>query len=146
MKMSEKGNKEITRQVFEEYNAIKGDLSKLNDWIDKYHAPEAIYHTPNHGDMNFEQFKQMYAGITSALAPVFTMKHLIAEGDMVVSHFSLSGTHQGTYMGIAATGKKISIDGVFITKLSGGKAGEEWAYLDTLGLMRQLGVAPSPAS
>jgi predicted ester cyclase len=142
--MSEKENKETTRKVFEEYNALKGDISRLNAWVDKYHAPEIIYHTTSQGDMNFEQVKQMYAEITSAFAPVFTLKQLIAEGDIVVSHISFSGTHQGMYMGIPSTGKKVEFEGTFITKLHGMKAEEEWAFLDTIGLMRQLGVIPGP--
>jgi predicted ester cyclase len=143
--MSEKENKEVTRKVFEEFNTIKGDLSRLNAWIDKSIAPEIKYHTAGYDDINFEQFKQLYTELVNAFNPVCTVKHLVAEDDMVVTRFSWTGTHQGMYKGIPATGNKVEVEQVTITKISGDKAIEEWAYVDVPGLMSQLGVTPNPA-
>jgi predicted ester cyclase len=145
MKMSGKENKEITRQVFEEFNVIKGDISRLNTWFDKSFTADVTMHNAGAGDMNFEQAKQLYTEIISAFSPVCTIKQLIAEDDTVVTRYSWSGTHQGMYKGIPATGKQVEVQQVTITKLRGEKAVEEWAYVDMLGLMRQLGVIPDPA-
>ena len=142
--MSEKENKETLHQQFEEFNAIKGDLSKVSAWIDKYCAPGITFHSTGYGDMNFEQVKQFYTELTSSFNPVATVKHLIFEGDMAVAHFNWSGTHQGTFMGIPATGKKVDVGLALIIKMSGGKSEEVWSYQDTLGLMRQIGAIPGP--
>ena len=40
-----------------------------------------------------------------------TYSHQIAEGDMIAGRFTLTGTHQGDFGGIAATGKQISVTG-----------------------------------
>jgi predicted ester cyclase len=145
MEMSEKENKERFRQLLEEFNSIKGDLSRLNTWLGNNFSPKIIFHSAE-GDMNFEQVKQFYTELVSAFNPVCTVKHLIAEGDMVVSHFYWSGIHQGISKGIPATGKKVNVGLVLICKVSGGKSEEVWSYQDTLGLMSQLGVIPSPVT
>jgi len=46
-------------------------------------------------------------------------------------------------MGIAATGKTITITGIVIYRIANGKIQEEWDYSDMLGLMQQLGVVPA---
>jgi len=142
--MLEKEKKELHYQWFEEFNAIKGDLSKLNAWADKTFAPGITFHSPSYGDMNFEQVKQFYTGLVSAFNPIVTVKHIIIEGDMVVAHFNWSGTHQGMFMDIPATGKKVDVGMVLIVKMSGGKSEEVWSYQDAIGLMRQIGAIPGP--
>ena len=128
-----------------EFNEIKGDLSRLNAWVDNTFAPESIQHSAGLGDMNYEQTKQMYTDLITAFNPVGTMKHMVAEDDLVVWHFNWSGTHQGTFMGVPPTGKKVDIGVNLITKMNGGKCNEIWSYQDNLGLMRQLGAIPGPS-
>ena len=70
----------------------------------------------------------------------FQILDTIAEGDTVVCRCIMKGTHQGDFMGIPSTGKKINVDGVDIARFRDGKAVEHWAYYDELGMMRQLGV------
>ena len=65
---------------------------------------------------------------------------MIAEGDKVVYRYSVRGTHQKVFMGIAATGKQISFTGIHIYRVGDGKLQGEWENWDTLRLMRQLGV------
>jgi steroid delta-isomerase-like uncharacterized protein len=54
------------------------------------------------------------------------------------------GTHKGPLMGIPATGKKISIRGVQISKFRDGKMAERWGSSDQLGMLEQLGVTQLP--
>jgi hypothetical protein len=69
---------------------------------------------------------------------------LIAEGETVVSRWTGRGTQHGELMGVAATGKQVTVTGVVISRFSGGKAAEDWKLTDTLGMMQQLGVIPTP--
>ncbi len=69
---------------------------------------------------------------------------MIAEGDKVVTRHTLTGTHQGEFMGVPATGKGVKVTGMWIHRLAGGKIveGREWGVWDALGMMQQLGVVP----
>jgi predicted ester cyclase len=71
----------------------------------------------------------------------FTVNDLIAEGERVVVHVTLSGTHHGTFMGVAPTGRRVTADGVELARLAEGRIVEEgWHFMDELGLLRQLGA------
>jgi predicted ester cyclase len=59
--------------------------------------------------------------------------------------FTLRGTHGGELMGVPSTGKPISVGGIDINRIAGGKIAERWAVLDRMGLMQQLGVIPTPS-
>ena len=68
-----------------------------------------------------------------------------AEGkDCVVSRYTTRGTHQGPFMGIPPSGKHVTVTGIAIIHIAKGKAVEEWANADELGLLQQLGVVPAP--
>jgi steroid delta-isomerase-like uncharacterized protein len=68
----------------------------------------------------------------------------ISEGDLVVSRWTATGTHQGELFGIAPTGKQATVSGISIDRISGGKIVEDWTNWDTLGLLQQLGAIPAP--
>ena len=55
MSMSTRENKELVRQVYEEWNALNGDVAKLRPLYEKYYAPDYIHHDPSRGDGNLEQ-------------------------------------------------------------------------------------------
>lgn len=62
----------------------------------------------------------------------------------MVVRFTVTGTHQGAFAGIPATGRQVAMQGIIIHRLQDGKIIEDWVVRDTLGLMQQLGVIPSP--
>lgn len=68
----------------------------------------------------------------------------IAEGDKVTTRWTAHGTHKGELMGIPATGKQVTITGVGIDRIAGGRIVETWGEFDLMGMMQQLGVVPSP--
>lgn len=68
---------------------------------------------------------------------------LIAEGEKLVTRYSVRGTHKGELMGIPPTGKEISITGTAIDRFENGQSIEHWEIIDQLGLMQQLGVIPA---
>ena len=86
----------------------------------------------------FRMFKQAFPDGT------MTAEHVVAEGDTVAARVTVRGTHQGEFMGIPATGKKVTVGYMDMWRLDGGKAVENWVRLDMLGLMQQLGAVPSP--
>ena len=61
----------------------------------------------------------------------------------VVTRWTMTGTHEGEFLGIAPTGKRICITGISIHLIAGGKIVQEWHQWDSLGVMQQLGVVPT---
>jgi predicted ester cyclase len=74
-----------------------------------------------------------------------TIEDQIAEGDKAAVRVTIRGTHQGDFMGIAPTGKHVTITAIGIYRVEEGKIAETWQNLDTLGLMQQLGAIPQMA-
>jgi len=72
----------------------------------------------------------------------WTIDEQIAEGEKVVTRFTWTGTHQGDFMGIPATGKKVEVWGVVIDVVRNGLFSESRIIMDTVGLLQQLGVMP----
>jgi predicted ester cyclase len=69
---------------------------------------------------------------------------LVSDDESIAFAYTLSGTHNGLLMGIPATGKKISIRGVQLSKFRDGKMVERWGSSDQLGMLQQLGVTVVP--
>ena len=92
-----------------------------------------------------EGYKQFFA-MTHSAFPDFhsTLEDMFAEGDKVVQRFTARGTHKGEFMGIPPTGKQVTITGIAIHRITGGKIVEDWVNMDMLGMMVQLGVVPPP--
>jgi predicted ester cyclase len=132
MRMSTEDNKAVVRRFYEEVmnqkkRAVLDEVFDLN--VVDHFAPPG---TPG----GLEGAKQTLGMFLSAFPD------LIAEGDKVVARATLSGTQQGTFMGIPATGKRVTITGIDINRFVGGKSVEHWVEMDTLGMMQQLGVIP----
>ena len=72
------------------------------------------------------------------------VEDLMAVDDRVIARFTLTQTHQGEYMGIAATWKPVTLELIEIDRMANGKIAERWARLDFLSLLRQLGATQIP--
>jgi predicted ester cyclase len=70
------------------------------------------------------------------------VEELIAEGDTVVGRFTCSATHLGEWLGQAPTGRRFErVDEVAIFRVRDGRIVHAWSLEDTLGRLRQLGLA-----
>ena len=70
--------------------------------------------------------------------------YLLAESDRVASRSTISGVHQGEFMGAAPSGKQVSWTELIIYRLDDdGKIVERWEDFDGVGMLQQLGVIPS---
>ena len=92
-----------------------------------------------------EGLKGILRGMRSAFPDLnFAIKEQIAEGDKVASRFEWAGTHQHEFLGVPATGRQVRVWGIVIDRLEEGRVKDTRIIMDTLGLMMQLGVFPSP--
>ena len=137
--MSTEENKALARRLFEEV------LNQKNvALIDEFYSPNYVEHTPNgpvHGTEAYKQYLMMY--FTAFPDAHYTIEDQIAEGEKVMTRWSVRGTHQGPLMGIPPTGKNSTVTGMSIGRREGGKIVEAWTEFDTLGMLQQLGVIPS---
>ncbi len=65
---------------------------------------------------------------------------ILSEDNHVVVQWSGRVTHEGAFRGIPATGKQIDVSGINLYRIEDGKIAEEWEQMDSLGMLRQLGV------
>lgn len=140
--MSAEEHKAITRRFLEEVFA-GGNL----ELVDELFAPDFVLHDPSvpqevRGPEGIRQYVAMYRAAYPDTH--FTIEDQIAEGEKIVTRWTGQGTHQGELMGIAPTGKQVTVTGIEVDRIAGGKIEETWVSYDALGMMQQLGVIPRP--
>lgn len=72
----------------------------------------------------------------------FTIEQMLAEGDRVMTQCVARGTHLGSWLGIPATGKVVSIQMFVVHRFADGVIAEDWVLVDSLGVFQQLGLVP----
>ena len=137
-------NKAVFRRYVEEV-ANKGNLDLADEIFDRYISHQSDGRTEERGPEDVKRF----IGEFRQAFPDFrtTIEYLVAEGDMVVTRWRASGTHQGEFRGIAPTGKPVAMSGIGVFRFSNeGKVVESWDNLDELGMLRQMGAISRPGS
>ncbi len=108
-------------------------------------APDAVAHGHAPYDVDMDQFKVFYQSVRSAFPDIhLAIDFTVAESDKVVARWTAAGTHSGSFLGYAPTGKAINVSGITIARISGGKIVEAWDTWDQLGLLVQIGAALGP--
>ena len=137
--MATEDNKALVRREFEAFNQ--------KNWAAFYElvAPDIVLHDASTTIQGLEAYKQFVSMYNAAFPDLhFLVEDLIAEGDKVVTRYMAQGTQQGALMGIAPTGKQVSVTNILITRIANDKAVEQWLNFDALGMLQQLGVVPAP--
>ena len=139
-------NKAAVRGVCDAANT--GDAELISQTIDALVEPDALIRTPLPLDTRGAQkLKEVFTRLHRAYPDLHVrIEDLVAEGDKVVSRNTVTGTHQGEYMGIPATGKSVTYNEIFIARFADGLIAETWGVVDVLSQMRQLGAIPEGAS
>lgn len=70
---------------------------------------------------------------------------IVVQGDKAAARFTFRGTQSGEFMGLPATNQRVSMTGIAIFELRGGRIAEHWVEFDAAGLMRQLTGVPAGA-
>ena len=120
----------------------KGDLSAVDDYL----AEEFVNHDPPVGVTADREGMRAAGAMFRAAFPDWQseMDILVGEGDLVVEHFTASGTHQGEIFGVPPSGHAVTLPGINIWRVRDGRIVERWGRLDDLGLLRQLGLVKLP--
>jgi len=141
--MSAKESKALERRFFKEWNKGKAAAMAV---IDELGATDCVYHSASGEEIHgLKGFKKSMSEFYSAFPDNhFTINDMVAEGDKVAVRWTLTGTHKGKFIGVPPTNKKITMWGIAIDRIAGGKFVETWERFDTLGFMQQLGIVPKP--
>lgn len=141
--MSEQ-NKAAAKRLFDAWNSR--DLDVFAEVI----APDCIDHDPQnpfadiHGPESLQRLARMYIAAFSDQR--FLVNEQIAEGDLVTTRWTGTGTNDGEMMGMPPTGKSAVVQGITINRFRDGKIVDSWGCWDTLGMMQQLGIVPAAHS
>jgi steroid delta-isomerase-like uncharacterized protein len=88
------------------------------------------------------KFFQMYMAAFPDLRMV--PEDVIASGDKVVARVRVTGTHNGAFMGMSPTGRRVEVQLIDIIRFGAdGRAREHWGVSDQLAMMQQLGAIPA---
>ncbi len=114
------------------------------DILDEVYAAALVWHEPDQDIQGSEEAKQFVTMYKTAFPDLHaTVEDEIAEGDRVVTRWTIRGTHQGEIEEFGPpTGRQIEIEGITIHRIEGGKIAEEWERYDNLSVMQQLGLVP----
>ena len=138
--MSPEENKKIVRRIYDElWNERKLEVA------DEVIAQGSVNYDTGLAPQPFdpEEMKGTVKMVTAAFPDNrHEVEEVIAEGDTVVLRCTLTGTHEGPFMGLPPTGREIAVNEIHIYRLQNGKAIEHRVGRDDLGAMRQLGVIP----
>jgi steroid delta-isomerase-like uncharacterized protein len=118
-----------------------GDFQVFNDVV----APHSVDHDPAPGQApGPEGYRQFFTELRTAFPDLhISVEHMVADADNIAFAYTATGTHRGALMGFAPTGKRMKIRGMQISKFADGKLVERWGSSDQLGILQQLGLAPS---
>jgi steroid delta-isomerase-like uncharacterized protein len=132
-------NKALMRRFYEELWS-KGNLEAMPELV----AEDFVDHQSPAGQPSG---REELAGLVVMWRTGFpdmreTVEDLISEGDKVVGRFLMRGTHRGEFMGVAPTGRSVTMSGIDVVRIADGRISEFWYAEQMLELMQQLGAAP----
>jgi steroid delta-isomerase-like uncharacterized protein len=128
----------VRRRYHDAWNS--GDI----DALDGIMTPDVVNHSPLPGQPDgVEGFKQALGWMRSGVPDLaITIDATVADGEMVATRWTGSGTHTGVLMGIPATGKSVTVSGIDICRVSDGRIVEYWQELGMLSMLQQVGAIP----
>jgi len=137
----EEQNKALVNRMYEAFST--GDFEAYKEVV----APEYVWYFPSRSTkpVSREETIEFVKMLRNAFPDItYSIEELIAVEDRVISRFIVRGTHEGEYQGIPATGNKIEVSGIVMTRIENGKIVEDKEELDALGLMMQLDMELKP--
>jgi steroid delta-isomerase-like uncharacterized protein len=134
--VSGEDNKELVRRLFEDvFNGGKLAL------LDRLIGGAYIEHSPSPNQApGAAGVRARIEAMRAAFPDLrFAVEAMVAEEALVAVRYRWQGTHEGPYLGIAPTGRRLSVRGMEFYRLEGGRVLEHWGIVDEFGMLTQLG-------
>jgi len=127
------------RSAYDRINA--GDLGGFGALLaENFVEHEEVPGVPPTKGGTLEYFRMLLAAFPDMRMDV---QDLIDGGDEAVARVRVTATHEGEFMGVPRTGRKVTMSLIDIMKFdAAGRVSEHWGVADMLSLMQQLGVVP----
>ena len=115
--------------------------------IEELFAPQVVDHSPLPGQApGRDGQRQAIELFRSAFPDLSVTAHdVVVAGPTAAVRWSASGTHRGEVLGVAPTGRHVTMHGIDIVRVDGGRITERWGEFDALGLLAQLRAVPGAA-
>ncbi len=128
----------VVRFFNEAFN--EGNASVIRELV----APEHVSHLPSGDHYGPEGVRIDISGFRTAFSDLhLEIDECFEAAERVVYRFTARGTHDGPFMGVAPSGRRVEVQGIGIDRIAHGKTVERWVQYDSAGLFQQLGVLPS---
>jgi steroid delta-isomerase-like uncharacterized protein len=116
-----------------------GQLDRIGEFI----AGDIVDHSGAPGMPDGIEGARMILGAIRRAFPDHDAKvvHMVAEGDLVATYKTFTGTHRGDFFGTPASSKRVTIRVMDFVRYREGKVAEHWNIVDFAGLMQQIGAA-----
>jgi steroid delta-isomerase-like uncharacterized protein len=132
-------NKAVAKAFFEEVIG-QGKLERYST----FHAADFVGHGSEHDFTLAEDLAAARGERTAAPDMQLAVNHIVAEGDMVVVHWTVWGTNTQPGMGLPATGKPFKTSGMTLFRFKAGKISDEWGVWCMLSVLKQVGLLCPP--
>jgi len=137
--MSVEDNVRVVRRqhdLLRYYNDAAGGAIWAEDII--FREPHQVLRGREATRARFRAFRDAFPDIAA------TLHEIVAQDDQVAVRYTLEGTHQGPFVGLPGTGKRVTLSGIAIFRLASGRIAEGWGCADFLGFLQQLGALNPP--
>ena len=135
--MSTPTNREI---LLEAWSTIDGRRDETA--VDRYFHPDFVRHSED-SDYTRDEYRALLRALHSAFPDLDgTLSEIVAEGDLVAYRWSSTGTHEGEYLGVPPTHKRVVATGLTISRFRDGQIVEEWASWNKVSVLHRLGIIP----
>jgi steroid delta-isomerase-like uncharacterized protein len=120
-----------------------GDLHVIDELI----ADDFVEHEEFPGiEPNKEGVRQFFTVFRSAFPDLRLDAHeVVVEGDLLCVRGTMSGTHEGDFMGLPPSGRHFEVEGFDMVRFRDGLVTEHWGVFDSMVMMQQLGAIPEQA-
>lgn len=127
------------KQVIQDFIQVvwrEGQLDKLGE----FWTEDCINHAaPSGEEKGLSALRAYHAQFATAFSDMqINLQQQVAEADRVVTQIIATVRHVGTFLGIAPTGRTVSLATIRIDRMQGGKIAEHWSVADMAGLVQQL--------
>lgn len=129
-------NADVIRQLWKEFDRDGVETMR------RFHTPDYVRHGSDKDYTLDEWISVLQDMLTAFPDKTSHVDETVSEGDRVAYRWHADGTHQTSYMGVPATGKKIRAEGITVTLFKDGLIHEEWASWNRSIVLGSLGVIP----
>lgn len=139
--MSTEANKAIVARIWEEVYS-QGDVSVVDEVMDERYLNHDLLPGEEPGAEGVKQFALSLRGAFPDLR--FNVEEMLAKDDLVVTRWLATGTHEGEFLAVPASGRRMAATGMTMHRLENGRIVEGWTNWDALSMLTQIGVLPPP--